>query len=242
MASGRYFGGKSKIAREMVEFILNYVDPSKYDIIIDCFCGTSSVAIEFNKQCHKTVYASDKLKCMITTLQAVQNGYVPPSKITKEEFDRVRFEDDNPLKSFVHVLCNRSGRLEERNFHEAMERELLKMPAKTIKRAVDLQGIRFYECDYKNWTDVKGCLIYCDIPYVHCKSTWPKNYKGFEHEHFWQWAREMSRQNIVVVSEYSAPSDFTEIWSKTFMSYNYKTTRLVNEKLFVYRTADSVIS
>jgi len=235
MVSGRYFGAKSKIAREMVEFLVSYFDTNEYDTVIDAFCGTGSISIQFKKQSpSKIVIGSDKQKCIITTLQAVQNGYIPPSTTTKAEFDEVKFQDNNPLKSFLHILCNRSGRLEERNFHKAMEKELLKMPAKTLKRAVDLQGINFIECDYESWSDIRGALIYCDPPYVHCKKIWPKNYKGFEHEHFWEWARQMSRHNIVVVSEYSAPSDFTEIWSKSFMSYNWGTTRLVTEKLFVY--------
>ena len=74
---GRYYGGKSKIGKEMVQFILDHVDPDKYDRIIDCFCGTGFVSIEFHKQRpDKPVFGTDKLKCMITTLQAVQNGYI----------------------------------------------------------------------------------------------------------------------------------------------------------------------
>jgi DNA adenine methylase len=234
MVCGRYFGAKSKLAREIVSFILSYFDTDEYDAIIDCFCGTGSISIQFKKQSDKIVMASDKLKCMITTLQAVQNGYIPPSTTTKAEYDKVRFEDDNPLKSFLHILCNRSGRIAEREFHEAMERELLKMPRKTFKRAIDLQGIQFYECDYKDWTYVKGALIYCDPPYINNFKTWPKNYKGFDHKEFWEWCRIMSANNIVIISEYSAPSDFKEIWSKTFINYNYKSTKLVTEKLFIY--------
>ena len=77
MVNGRYMGSKSKFAKEMVKFIVDYVDPDKYDRIIDCFCGTGSVSIEFHKQrLDKPVFGTDKLKCMITTLQAVQNGYI----------------------------------------------------------------------------------------------------------------------------------------------------------------------
>ena len=231
----------------MVQFILDYFDPDKYDQIVDCFCGTGSVSIEFHKQmmCQrhkqpqwggsdKPVFGTDKLKCMITTLQAVQNGYVPPSTTTKEEFDECKFQDENPLKAFLHVLCGRSGRVAEREFHDAIEIQLLKMPAKTIKRAPELQGLNFIERDYQDWSDVKGALIYCDPPYFHCKKTWPKNFVGFDHDIFWDWVRMMSKENIVVVSEYSAPSDFKEIWSKTFIACNWGKRRLVNEKLFVY--------
>ena len=33
MVSGRYFGAKSKIAREMVEFLVSYFDTNEYDTV-----------------------------------------------------------------------------------------------------------------------------------------------------------------------------------------------------------------
>ena len=36
--------------------------------------------------------------------------------------------------------------------------------------------------------------------------------KEFNHEEFWEWCREQSRDNIVLISEQVAPDDFRVIW------------------------------
>jgi len=32
---------------------------------------------------------------------------------------------------------------------------------------------------------------------------------------FWDWVREISKKNVVYVSEYKAPKDFKSVWKKT---------------------------
>jgi hypothetical protein len=34
-----------------------------------------------------------------------------------------------------------------------------------------------------------------------------------DYEHFWNWARKLSKNNYVFVSEQSAPDDFESIWT-----------------------------
>jgi DNA adenine methylase len=60
--------------------------------------------------------------------------------------------------------------------------------------------------------------VYCDPPfqsnscyYDDCGVMRPK----FNHTKFWDWCRKMSKHNLVFVSEYSAPSDFIKVWSKS---------------------------
>ena len=53
------------------------------------------------------------------------------------------------------------------------------------------------------------CLVYCDPPYEGTTG-----YKGagvFDHSAFWETMREWSRDNIVLVSEYTAPPDFVSV-------------------------------
>lgn len=52
------------------------------------------------------------------------------------------------------------------------------------------------------------CLIYCDPPY---EGTTQYDTAPFDHEAFWATMREWSRDNIVYISEYSAPADFVEV-------------------------------
>jgi DNA adenine methylase len=50
-------------------------------------------------------------------------------------------------------------------------------------------------------------LIYCDPPYA--KTT--KYSSDFDSSKFWDWVREMSKDNIVLVSECQAPDDFQSV-------------------------------
>ena len=94
------------------------IENEEYSEIIDCFCGSPSVAIQFRKKSNKPVLASDHLECLITTLKAVQNGYVPPTNVSQEEFDELKQQDDNPLKTFVHLNSGLSGRLLRHGFSD----------------------------------------------------------------------------------------------------------------------------
>lgn len=60
--------------------------------------------------------------------------------------------------------------------------------------------------------------------------------QGFNHDEFWQWVREQSKDNTVIVSEYSAPSDMTCIWQKEVKTHLNNRNKLnKTEKLFIYK-------
>ena len=58
---------------------------------------------------------------------------------------------------------------------------------------------------------IKNYVIYCDIPYRRATKYATKN---FPYEEFYQWAIEMSKHNIVLISEYDMPNEFKCIWQK----------------------------
>ena len=61
--------------------------------------------------------------------------------------------------------------------------------------------------DYRNIKIPKNSIIYCDIPYKGSKQY--STSKDFNHDEFWEWCRDMSKQgHTVFISEYSAPKDF----------------------------------
>ena len=84
-----------------------------------------------------------------------------------------------------------------------------------------------------NNINCEKALIYCDPPYKDTKQYGTS--KGFNHDEFWQWVRDMSKNNIVVVSEQQAPEDFKCIWSQevTRTQDNAKRIKAV-ERMFTY--------
>ena len=76
------------------------------------------------------------------------------------------------------------------------------------------------------------CLIYCDPPYQGTT----KYKDGFDYVEFWNWIRQISKNNFVFISEYNAPIDFECIWQKQLTTTLDKSSRKVDiEKLFVLK-------
>ena len=106
-----------------------------------------------------------------------------------------------------------------------------------MKQAPNLKGITFECCDFRELDEIKNCVIYCDPPY---RGTTKYSKHEFPYEEFYEWCRRMSKDNIVLISEYNMPEDFKCIWEKktkvTFdsnrKSNDFKNDRI--ERLFIY--------
>lgn len=104
-----------------------------------------------------------------------------------------------------------------------------------IKQSPLLQGVKLFHSSYEN-IECKDCLIYCDPPY---QGTTSYKTGTIDHSKFWEWCRMKSKNNLVFVSEYSAPEDFECVWEgelKTnFASQRSEATHNATEKLFRIR-------
>lgn len=95
--------------------------------------------------------------------------------------------------------------------------------------------IEFRNTDYRVAADdaVEDDVIYADPPYAG-KSGYGV---AFDNAEFWEWCRR-PRRALLIISEYSAPSDFAEIWAKKVtcaMSQNGEVGRPI-ERLFVHKS------
>ena len=95
--------------------------------------------------------------------------------------------------------------------------------------------IEFRNSDYRAAADDAGedDVIYADPPYQG-KSGYGV---AFDNAAFWEWCRQ-PRRALLIISEYSAPSDFVEIWTKQVtcaMSQNGEVGRPI-ERLFVHES------
>lgn len=101
------------------------------------------------------------------------------------------------------------------------------------KQAPALKGIEFYQSNYYDLTIPKGAVVYCDPPYTGTKGYGYAKQEKMNYERFWNWVRELSKENYVFVSEQNAPADFDIIWEMEAKrtngaNNNFKAT----EKLF----------
>ena len=76
--------------------------------------------------------------------------------------------------------------------------------------------------------------IICDPPY---QGTTTYKTDKFNHPNFWEWCRFMSSNNIVFISEYTAPQDFQCVWEgeiQTNFASQRKKAKQSIEKLFKF--------
>ena len=98
----QYMGGKSRISKQIAEILNSAIDKNKP--FVSLFCG--SCAIESKVQADVKIL-NDKHPYLIAMWQALQNGWMPPDVVTKEEYYRVKANmDENPaLTGFVGFGC-----------------------------------------------------------------------------------------------------------------------------------------
>lgn len=96
-----------------------------------------------------------------------------------------------------------------------------------------LQSLEITQGDYRELFIEPNSFIYCDIPY---KGTNGYNQKAFDHEAFYNWVR--NNDNIILISEYSMPSDFVCVASvlKRQLYSSTNNSKLVSENLYVHQS------
>lgn len=234
----KYVGSKSRIAKDIVPIIQKYIDDNNITTYIEPFAGGCNVIDKIkceNKQ------ANDSNEYLIAFWQALQQGWNPLDiHMTKELYDNIKSNKSGFLKQEVALagLCatynakwfgGYAGIVHtkigtERNYYDEAVRNVL-------KQVPMLKDVRFTYGDYLNIKPYNA-VVYCDPPYQGTTK-----YKDeLNYDTYWNWVKEISKNNIVLCSEYNAPLDFECIWSKELTTTldNASRSKAV-EKLFKYK-------
>jgi len=113
------------------------------------------------------------------------------------------------------------------------------------KQARKVEEIGKHLCDanvkltsgsYEQFSNLSNHVIYCDPPYDEYNEYYDadRNRINFDTKKFWKWAEKMSKNNVVVVSGYSAPENWDTYWSAITRSGQMGANRQRREKLFIY--------
>jgi len=181
--------------------------------------------------------AYDKHPYLIAMYKELQNGWIPPDSITKEEYYYIKNnKDDNPyLTGFVGFGCSFAGKwFGGYASNSRGDNYCLNSKNSILRKMNTLYDVHFEVVDYKDLI-FKDCLIYCDPPY---QGTTQYGLVGeFDSTEFWETMRRWSQDNTVIISEYNAPDDFKCVWQKKTKteirnSDNIREDRV--EKLYTY--------
>lgn len=206
----RYLGGKSRLAKYIAPVILER--SKKITQYCEPFLGSAAVAERLAALGVPpyVMQLSDNSYDLMLLYRGIQDGWIPPSHVSEQEYNEQRNARPSTFRGFVGYGCSWGGKLfggyargESRNYAAESGRALLKTVG-TLRQAA------FIHLDYRDLRPVAGTVVYCDPPYENTT----KYSADFDHDEFWETMREWSRRCNVFVSEYSAPDDFVSIWAK----------------------------
>lgn len=237
-------GSKNRHSKEILEVILPY-RTSNEQFFVEPFCGGCNV---LDKVTGKRI-ASDVNKYLIAMWKALICGWIPPKEISRGYYNEVRssyrscnnkFTDYE--KGYIGFNGSYNGRFFDGGYAGVVETKsglIRNYPEEAWKNVLNqvgnLKDVDFYLSDYSSLVIPDQSIIYCDPPYENTKQYLELN--EFDHNKFWDWVREKSRQgHVVFVSEYNAPDDFECVWEKKVNSSLTKDTgaKKATEKLFKY--------
>lgn len=215
-------GGKYFLSKEISSIMKNLVDVSSVNGYLEPFCGACSVLVRMND--NYDCYASDYHPDLIELWKDIQNNtFIFPDKMTEEIYNDIKkLKSPNSLKGFVGFGCSFGGKFFSGyadKYKNNKKENFLQEAINSINKKKDkLDNINFTCCSYDEWNP-NNMLIYCDPPYQNTK--YPikyrrgvKDYDIFDNIKFWNVMREWSKNNIVFISETSAPEDFYKVWTK----------------------------
>lgn len=246
----RYQGSKFRHAKQIIQAVEDNSDAKRDWFLIEPFVGGGN----FTMHWEGPSIGYDKCKYAVGCLDLIKQldfyeEYIPQNRDDEYTEKAYKFwknidpEDEKliSIKGYWGYALSFGGRFFE-GFRRSDKRDYAKESYNFAKKqSTKIQNARFFQSDYLDleywqFDNIEGNKVfYLDPPY---KST--KKYKsaesegkGFDHDEFWEWVRELSRNNLVFVSEYQAPDFMEEIWAKPVSTcVNRKASKKAVEKLF----------
>lgn len=219
----KYMGSKNRIAKYILPIILKDRKPNQW--YVEPFVGGCNSIDKVDG----LRMGNDLNRYLIAMLEELQAGRIFQENLPKDIYDHARkqYYEKEAGKSgnywgdadlgWVGFMASANGRFYEGGYSGTSNtkigtvRDYISESIRNMKAQLPaLKGVHLSYGDYREMSIPPDSIVYCDIPYNGTKQY--STSKNFDHNSFWEWAREISKEHKVYVSEYSAPSDFECIW------------------------------
>ena len=230
----KYQGGKTRLAKYICPLILQYGrGRSTY---IEPFLG--SAAIMSKVAAHFSVAIGNDIVPDIAALwsESISGTFEPPVNLSREKYQDLKNAPPSALRGFAGAGCSFAGKWfggyasgDNRNFAQEASKSV-------TNRAATMKHVRVTSLDYEDLSNHVSdrTVVYADPPYA--GTTGYAGAGAFDHDRFWRVMGDwVNRGAVVLVSEYSAPENWTEVWSHerhTSTALNNTGARAV-DRLFV---------
>lgn len=145
--------------------------------------------------------------------------------IVQEEVDWRRYKQTKTYKEYIENEQTKIERIQQIELVQQIER---------VQRVDGL--INVTNQDYKKFTNLSGTIMYLDPPYENASNTYKTG--SFDSDAFYNWAYDMSKNNIVIISSYELSDErFEPVFefktARSTLSANGRGDR--TEKLFMVK-------
>jgi len=203
----KYLGGKSKLAGRIVDAISREVGAAR---VWEPFCGGGAITTQLART-RDYVASTDVHRPLISMWRALQSGWVPPERLTLEQYTRARsLPDNDPLKAFAGFACSFGGKwfaglARGGQRADGTARDHTNEASRNVRASIPYLGnVHFGRIDFFAVEPRGRMVLYCDPPYADTEGY--KDTALFPHADFWErcraWHRAGSR---VFVSEFACP-------------------------------------
>lgn len=213
----QYAGGKARIGKQIYEAIRDHemeVVGSHDTPYFEPFLGMGGVMTHFAKSRSRTCYATDVDECIVSFWRKIQTGWIP-DPISREQYTNIKSAGIYDAEyAFAAYGCSFRGSRWTYFYKDCMDRAIRRIRKKNFSEV--MKDVQFLDHSSYVSHDPSCMLIYCDPPYK--ESSFDKrrsNLTDFDTSVFWDRMRSWSEDNVVVVSERTAPKDFVSIFSLT---------------------------
>lgn len=219
----RYHGGKAREGKELAKLISEYASSTgkAYNGYCEPFCGMLGIYRHIPDFIDVPNYkAGDANESVIAMWKAVQKGYKLPTSCTEKRYNELKnMKKPHPDKGFCgHEFAFGGQYLGGFRKDEKLNKDRSVIVNRIEEIAKKLKKCKFTAGPYTQFSGLKNYIIYCDPPYANtwCKySDENRKVRKFDNAAFWEWCKEMSKDNLMIVSEYSAPKG----WRKIYKNY-----------------------
>lgn len=229
----QYLGGKARIAKHIVPFMEMFYRRD-HEFWVEPFMGAcNTLALASGPK-----IGNDIDPDLVGLFKALQQGFDPPREVTEEEYYKAK---NNPelypveVRGFLAFACSFGGKKWGSFAHNTKGENFAQQAANSLSRKMQgLMQASFTAGQYFDLDIPPQSFIYCDPPYLNTA----RYRQGIDHESFWEWCRLKSREgHTVLVSEYTAPSDFEIITSSIQTTWLHKSHKVARENIYKWKGA-----
>ena len=227
-------GSKARLVKYIAPIIQSYITPDTVGYL-EPFVGGANMIQHIKHDRRFGSDISDSLIALLIYAQDLNNKL--PDYITEDEYNKVKKnKKDYPLwyVGFCGYIAAYGPSYFTGYAKDLPTRSYIKERIANLEYQRDyLTGISFRNVSYIAIRDIKNFVIYCDPPYSNTYKY--SSDKDFCHNNFWNWVRNFSKNNVVLVSEYTAPDDFAILFEKDLVTSIGPRAAKQPERLFKWK-------